>query len=37
MFMHVNSHVFLRVNAAVGCQFVGLGQLRDPLLQIAHL
>lgn len=34
--MRVNSHVFLRVNAAVGSEFVRLGQLCDPLLQIRH-
>lgn len=32
----VNSHILLRVDAAVGGQLISLRQLRDTLLQVLH-
>lgn len=37
IFMSQYLHVFLSVNTAVGCQFVGLRQLSNSLLQVVHL
>ena len=36
-FVFLYLHVLLGVDAAVGCQFVGLRQLSDSLLQAVHL